>query len=302
MEEPARETVGPRDDGPHEHGGEAGWEETVGFRFFDPASGCAGTARVTVRPSDALAEAALHLFVPGGQIAAVLARQKGPRRGATSAGGLSLELEEPLRRWRVRCADTALLMDTYGRGTAVPIALDLAFETWTEPEGFVARSTAVDALRFVNVVSSGWFEQAGSATGSLRLGTRDVPIAGAAFRERVWGRGFSLRERWAVAFGPDLVIARTRFVLEGERHDGRWQRGRGITGAVRTQLERADDGSAAIATLEVPRDDGRLEILGESVATLAPSPDHPARAFLLAFSWDGRDALGLVEVGPEDAA
>lgn len=294
-----------RDDGIHEHGGEPAWSERVSFAFFDPAAGTGGVARTEFHPGEGIAEGTLTIFVGDGAIATVLAREETPGGGA-SVGRIKLDRYEPLEKWRVRCKDIALAFSGSSvgaggkrSGAAVQVDLDLTFEAWTRPVGSADRRKNVDDLGFVQVVSSGHFEQAGRFSGRMRVGGRATTMEGSGVRTRSWGardRTAQHEETWyAAAFGPGLSFG-LRIVALGDR---RWRHG---------WVQRGDD-LRSIATVHVEDDrQARARLVladdaGDEVTVQAetlqaiPMREGGARIrqAMTRFLVDDRETIGLVE-------
>jgi hypothetical protein len=180
--------IGPADDQPHEHGGEAGWEERLVFAASDAVSGYALTARMTHRPRDRTADAELELKLPGGEIARSLSRAQNAKRAELTVGRLAISIAEPLKRWSVACRDVALVLPGgEQRGIATQIDVAIEFEATSEPVGEADRRTEVDEQKFLSVVSRGAFTQQVRARGTLKVGANNVSFDGAGTRERRWG-------------------------------------------------------------------------------------------------------------------
>jgi len=284
--------IEPRDESPHEHGGEHEWIERVGFNFFDAASGLGGIASMEYRPGERRALAELDVFLPEGPIAVAMAKANEVRRAELSVGRMRFELEEALTRWRIRSNDVALVFPRGDdrRGVASPVELDLKFEASCEPAGEGGRRTDIDKQRFMSIVSFGSLEQPGRMTGTLKVGTRELSVDATGVRERVWG--VLGDEAWyAVAFGTDLAISSRRTSIGG-------------TPLVRDVVFR--DAPQPLDGLEVTRSDGRVEmvagdgpeaprIAGEIVATVPPaSTDATVRRAMVRYRWGERSALGLM--------
>lgn len=305
MDSAVAEPVEARDDATHEHGGAPGWRERISFNFFDRAAGFGGIARVEFRPGERIAEGGIQIFVPGGPIATVLAREDTPG-GGSSVGRIRLDRIEPLARWRLRCKDTALI---FGKGSgsragaAAPIDMDLGFEAWTPATGSVARRKAVDDLGFVQVVSSGHLEQAGRYSGRIRVGGRAVSFEGAGSRDRSWGArdltGHHTARWFAVAFGPTLAFG-IHVVSLGERQLRHgWVHADGEQRDVAVvHLETEERGSAVTGFRMIVTDAAadRYELTGETLEVIPVREGGVrTREAMTLFRLGEREALGLAE-------
>jgi hypothetical protein len=302
-----------RDERLHDHGDLPGWSERLQFCFFDISSGFGGIARVDVRTPDKRADGTLSVFMPGGALATVFAKAAtGPGDGL-SVDRILLDPEEPLTRWRIRCKDIALVFPNAGahglpragerHGSAAPIDLDLTFDAWMPPAGAVERKTEVNEAKFVNVVSTGHFEQAGRFTGRVRIGKRQAAIDGSGIRDRTWGPidpTAAHASRWfAAAFSPSLAFG-VRGVSLGfqDLHSG-WVLRDGVVREVKGfRLETENEGRTVKALrLSVTDAEGDIYTLdGESICTL-PLREGSARVnqSMTRFRLSDRETLGLAE-------
>jgi len=298
-----------RDDGTHEHGREPGWSERLVFAFFDPTAGVGGIARVEFHPGEQLAEGTLNIFVGDGAIATVLAREETPG-GGSSVGRIKLDRIAPLEKWRLRCKDIALVFPGASRGAqskrsgaAVQVDLDLAFEAWTPAAGSGERRKTVDELGFVQVVSSGHFEQAGRYSGRMRVGGRACTIDGSGVRARSWGtrdRTAQHRESWyAVAFGRGSSFSVRAVTLgdKGLRH-GWVAQGDEVRDLASLHIETEQRGRGMdIAHLRVIDHAGASWELQAEALEAIPLRDGPARVrqVMTRFRLGDREAIGLAE-------
>lgn len=214
------------DDAAHEHGGGQDWTERIAFNFFDPGSETGGVVSLEYRPGERRGVGEVDLFLPGGVVATSLARDANTKRSDLRVGRLAFECAQQMKRWTIRCADTALVMPGAGerRGVAAPIEIDLAFDAWTPAAGWGARRTEVNDLRFASIVSAGSFEQAGAYAGTVRTGTHTYEFNGHGFRERVWGRReYNPETYWqCAAFGEDLCVSAGRVCTGGNESKRDW--------------------------------------------------------------------------------
>lgn len=314
MAQQTTQPVEARDDTHHEHGNEPGWTERVQFAFFDTMSGFGGIARAEYLPRERTADATLTLFVPGGAVATVLAKDKDREPRSHSVGRLTLEPVEPLAKWSVRCKDIALVFpgasvtglpkvgERHGAGGQVDLDLDV--ELWCPPQGSVERTTDVDEMGFVRVVSGGHFEQPGRFAGRLRIGNRQTAIDGAGVRVRSWGARSTTSthaSRWfAASFSPSFAFSARGVTLGDKTMQSGWvltgEGVRAITG-VRAEVDYEGRAPAAVR-MQITDDAGaRHDVEGEAIVAL-PVREGRARIFqtMMRYRCDGREALGLAEL------
>ena len=297
--------IEPRDETPHEHGGEPGWSERLAFNFFDVSSGAGGVATLEYLPGERRGTGEVDLFLPSGAVATALARAHDVKRAEHAVGRISFTCDEQMKRWTIRCTDIALLFpnaesatlsaQTERAGKAAQIQLELTFDAWSDAAGWAARRTDVDEMKFAKIVSLGWFEQPGTIRGTMRVGTNEMPFDGSGFRERAWGRIEAAREdRWFVAaFGPDLSLSVGRITIDGEAAE----HSRIFHGS---RISHARAGDAHISdgefSLPIAEEHARHELTGRILATIPPR-DDAAKVYrsMTRFRLGAREALGLVE-------
>lgn len=181
--------ITPADDRPHEHGGEHGWQERLVFELHDPVNNYYLTIAMTHVPGDRKGDASVELKLPGGETAQSLHRAQNPKRGEHTIGRLAIAIDDPLKRVRISCKDTALVLPAgEQRGVAAPLELDLEVEALGEADGTTDRRTEISDQRFMSVVSRGRFTQSIRASGTLKIGTNDVSFNAVGTRTRAWGR------------------------------------------------------------------------------------------------------------------
>jgi hypothetical protein len=95
-------TVAPDDDLMHLPGDAATFNESMYFNLVHPASGIAAWCRLGNRPNEGYAEVTVCVYRPDGSIAFHHARPPIAGNDAFNAGGLSIDVIEPLQQLRVR--------------------------------------------------------------------------------------------------------------------------------------------------------------------------------------------------------
>ena len=176
------------DDRPHEHGGERGWQERLTFDLHDPVNNYFVAVVMTHMPGDRKADASVELKLPGGETAQSLHRAQNPKRAEHTVGRLAIDIEDPLKRLRLSCKDTALVLPGgEQRGVAAPLDLALEIEALGDADGTTDRKTEINDQRFMSVVSRGRFTQSIRASGTLKLGTNEIAFNAVGTRTRAWG-------------------------------------------------------------------------------------------------------------------
>src|SRR5437899_2301817 len=103
--------IGPEDEGLRSApgAGAEGFADAVTFAFGDGESGRFGLARIGLQPGAPAPASALALLFVDGEVATAVAQGElevaEPGWDAAEAGGVRMEVTEPLREWRVAVAD-----------------------------------------------------------------------------------------------------------------------------------------------------------------------------------------------------
>lgn len=302
--------IEPRDDAPHEHGGEQGWSERISFNFFD-AEGFGGIASMEFRPGERTADSALSLFLPEGAFATSLSKATDVKRAEMHVGRMRFETEQAGERWTLHCKDVALVFPTAEaaalkhqerHGAAAQIEVTLRFDAMGPLNGAATRTTEINDQGFTSVVSSGAFEQPGRYSGSLRVGNRRVEFSGRGFRERTWGvQPWTADAQpevswWSVAFDDDTAVSVWRRWVSGNQlgHAAVYRDGKTRT----PKWERREDvleGKGFVYVMDGEGDE-RIEIHAREVARIEPRAGEPpfVRA-MVRFRRGPDEALGLLE-------
>lgn len=285
------------DDRPHEHGGEHGWTESVGFTFADPA--IIGIVRATWDPAAQRAEADLLIRLEDGTLVRGSSRRSGVTPRETDLGGIVIDPTEPMQRWTLGLELTAIAFATRedGRmlpaGKSTPVHGSLSVRALAPADGFAARKQTITEQRFASIVSSGSFAQLIAAEGELKIGPRRLRLDALGVRTRTWG----VREmdpndaRLVVAFDPGHALWFHRALLGDAEIAVAGSIGT-ITVPDQLDVHRNDDGT--------PR---RLVLGGTSgdvLAALLAEPGETTDRLILRCRNGDREALGFAELAIRD--
>lgn len=184
-----RRSLEVHDDRPHEHGGEDGWKEHLGFTFSDPA--IIGSVRMSWEPIERKAEADLVIRLEDGVLARATARENEVKVREDSIGAFKVACPEQMRVWTLEFNLKGMLLaslnDASMMGRSVPVTGTLEFVALADADGSAARRRIITAQRFASIISSGSFAQPMKVTGSLRIGDRRMKLDGNGIRTRSWG-------------------------------------------------------------------------------------------------------------------
>ncbi len=209
----------PRDEYMHENTGEANFNESMYFNFFDEARGLGGFLRIGNRPNEKLAETTVCLFEPGGSVLFNFKRPEIATNERFDAGGTRFLVERPFEALRIgyegkacRLADPLAMSDprsAFAANPFVELRIDLGVRGVGPVFGGESRREAeVDAeLAFAR----GHYEQHHRASGEIEIEGRRIPFDGLGLRDHSWGpRSWQAPShyRWLTAnFGEELGFA-----------------------------------------------------------------------------------------------
>lgn len=213
-------TVGdldPEDDYMHAVSEDPSHNESMFFNFFDPRQRLGGFVRIGNRINEKHAEMTLCLFLPDGQVLLQWAKPRLESNAVFDAAGMRFEVLEPARRFRVTYSGKAVrLSDPYemkdpGKALRGNPSCDVELDMQIAGMGPMIGSRSGNprtAVIFLDGV--GHYQQALSASGTLRAGEDRWTIAGHGVRDhswgqRVWSSIFRDRSIW-LSFGPELTL------------------------------------------------------------------------------------------------
>ena len=214
----------PKDDFQHPVGEDPNWNESYYWVWADTKSEIAGFSRIGIKGNNGYMEALNGVCLGGTRIAFSHTRLPVKRdHTELSAGGLSYERIEPLKRWKLHMdGDVQDIPDgkilyaprkerPHGWYTSSRLKMALDFEVMSPPQAF--------NIKF----GQEHFEQFGRVSGTVQIAGIDAKINGYGLRDKSWGqRTWQLQEfdfptapgapmttgLWlAGAFGPDLGFA-----------------------------------------------------------------------------------------------
>ena len=234
----ARIRLEPRDEFMHENTGEARFNESMYFNFFDAAQRLGGFVRIGNRPNERHAETTICLYEPGGAVLFNFKRAEIADNERFDAGGMRFRVETPFEKLAVayggkacRLADP-LAMSEPGRAFKenpfVPVSLDLAITGVGPMYGGEPTEPRADDMEFAR----GHYEQHHRATGRIEIDGRSFAIDGFGLRDHSWGpRSWQAPAyyRWLTAnFGADFGFMGSHIVRQdgGETRGGYVHRGR----------------------------------------------------------------------------
>lgn len=232
----------PRDELMHENTGEANFNESMYFNFFDTAERIGGFVRIGNRPNERYAETTICVYEPGGPVLFNFKRAEIADNSRFEAGGMRFGVQTPFEKLSAsyegkacRLTDPRAMSEpgrAFKDNPFVPVSLDLAIDGvgpmfGGEPTERREESPDMEFAR-------GHYEQHHRATGSLEIDGRRYAIDGFGLRDHSWGpRSWQAPAyyRWLTAnFGADFGFMGSHVVRQdgGETRGGFVHRGRDL--------------------------------------------------------------------------
>ncbi len=253
-----------RHDLAHAVEGDTAWSESYYFNAYDPGTDSGFFTRIGIRPNEGTMDAAMSVWLPGGELAEYRAVKEQHEMVDTvlEVGAVRYQMLEELQSWRVTVdAELSTRPCTPGAGITVPatahpvrVALDARFDAVTPAIGTDGRPgggpRSAAAAAAAGTVGKGHLEQAGRWTGWLEVdGRRYAWTAAHGNRDRSWGPrrwGGPKMWRWfSINVGESMHLGGIRLGTDaGDLHRGWvWDGGRATSVAEwRLRTELADDG------------------------------------------------------------
>jgi hypothetical protein len=228
----------PRDELMHENTGEANFNESMYFNFFDAAERLGGFVRIGNRPNERHAETTICLYEPDGPVLFNFKRAEIADNARFEAGGMRFRVETPFQKLAVaydgkacRLADPRAMSEpgrAFKENPFVPVSLELAIAGVGPMFGGEPTEHRAGDMEFAR----GHYEQHHHASGRLAIDGRSYAIDGFGLRDHSWGpRSWQAPAyyRWLTAnFGADFGFMGSHVVRQdgGETRGGYVHRGR----------------------------------------------------------------------------
>lgn len=188
-------SVKPIDEYMHENTGEANFNESMYFNFYDRQQRCGGFARVGNRANENYAEVTVALYEPDGTALFNYKRPQIADNSAFDAGGMRFSVVEPFRQLQVSYEGRAVylarpleLEDPKRAFTTNPnVPVSLALDAFGLSPMYGGESSGEAPLSSDMVFAKGHYEQHYRAQGTLVIDGRQRTINGLGLRDHSWG-------------------------------------------------------------------------------------------------------------------
>ncbi len=245
----ARIRLEPRDEYLHENTGEANFNESMYFNFFDAAQRRGGFVRIGNRPNERYAETTICLYEPDGSVLFNFKRAEIADNARFDAGGMQFRVDTPFERLGAsyrgkacRLADPLAMNEpsrAFKDNPFVPVELDLAIQGVGPMFGGEPTEHKAGDMEFAR----GHYEQHHRARGELVIDGARYAIDGFGLRDHSWGpRSWQAPAyyRWLTANFGASSASWARHVVRpdgGETRGGFLHRGRELVLVRDIQIE-----------------------------------------------------------------
>src|SRR5215207_3553305 len=189
----------PTDEYPHDPGGAQNYNESMYFNAFDLERELGGWFRIGNRVNEGYAEMSVCLYLPGRRVAFMFARPHISTNDALDAGGLRVDVIEPLARLRVTYEGEVVMLDEPDQMTdprrafrdnphlPANVALDFrgVSPVWG---GRPVRDGGADIeVDPAQSFATAHYEQHMAVTGTIVVGDEAFTLDGLGLRDKSWG-------------------------------------------------------------------------------------------------------------------
>jgi hypothetical protein len=314
-------TLSPRDEFPHRPDESPNFNESVYVNAFDSSGRVGGWMRIGNRVNEGYAELSVVLYLPDGRVACQFGRPNIEANDRFAAGGLSVEIVEPLNRLTMRYEgdlmlldDPELLREPRKLGPAPRVAGEVVFATTGCSPIHGGSPTLPDQpTMYGRDFSLNHFNQHVRVAGHIRVGAETWTLTEArGWRDHSWGPRYWQAIWWYRLFIANFADGRAFMLLKITDRAGRSRRvGVVLVDGVYEDIldmdvttEWSDRQDPVSVTLGV-RTANRREIVTGEILTLAPLRNRrPAGDEILVsriaegftrFTWNGAVGYGMTE-------
>ncbi len=228
----------PQDEYTHTPDAASNYNESMYFNMFDPAQKVGGWFRIGNRPNEGYAETSVCLYLPDGRVGFMFGRPKIENNDEMNAGGLRIEIVEPLKKLKVHFEGKVLLLDkpfdmanpsqAYKNHPTVPCSVELDYEGVSPMFGGETVKEDGSSLEIdpEKSFAKAHYEQHMAANGTISIGDESWSVSGFGLRDKSWGPRHWQAINWyrwlPMNFGRDFGMMISIVTNEEgvERHGG----------------------------------------------------------------------------------
>ncbi|HMM75292.1 MAG TPA: hypothetical protein PJ986_06270 [Gammaproteobacteria bacterium] len=313
--------LSPTDEFPHAPTAESNFNESVYVNAFDPARRMSGWMRLGNRVNEGHAELSVCLYLPDGRIACQFQRPAIAHNEAFEAGGLSVEVREPLRELEMRYTGELLVIGDPGllrspkrlfaEARRAPASVRWQHVGTSPVHGGVPKDPAQPTL-YGRDFSLGHFNQHTRVTGEIRIGDETWPVDGYGWRDHSWGPRYWQNILFDRLYMANFGAERGIMLLKIANRDGAVRRG-GVLQIGDRYEEIADldvhnewnDAKDPVSFILTARTARRSAVIRGRILNCAPLRNRREEGGAVLESriaecfteleWDGRQGFGMTE-------
>jgi hypothetical protein len=316
------------DDSMHPNTGEANFNESAYYNFYDSHVRLGGFVRLGNRPNEGYAEMTVCLYLPDGSVAFMFARPEIAANDRFAAGGLAFTVNVPFKEHAVRYDGSCVMLArpleladpkrAFTENPHRPVAIDLRYEGLSPGFGGEPREerdgkwVGLRAEKSGQEFARGHLEQHGRAVGKVVVDGVEHAVDGHGLRDHSWGPRYWQAPqyyRWlTMNFGADAGIAAALTVQrDGRSIEGGYIYRRGEPNRLigRVEIETASGGPDGLHERLVaafaPVDGGPIERVTGRVLNMVPLRNRRAGVTtriaegLTEWRWGSRTGYGWSE-------
>lgn len=196
---PVTLVVDPADEYPHEPDDAPNYNESMYVNAFDVGREVGGWFRIGNRVNEGYAEVSVCVYLPGGRVGFAFARPSIGSNDAMDAGGLRIDVVEPLRHLTVRYRGKVCVLDEPEQMTDPRTAF--TENPWVDAEVdldvrgvspiYGGRPVHEDGSEVATDAETSFakahYEQHCRTTGTIRVGDEVLEVDGLGLRDKSWG-------------------------------------------------------------------------------------------------------------------
>ena len=213
-----RYALDPSDEHNHSAGDIDNFNESMYFNAFDSDGRCGSWFRMGNRINEGFAELSVCIYLPDGRVGFNFKRPRIDTNERFDAGGMKIEIVEPLVRQRVTYEGKICLLDrphemadpkrAFTENPMVDCAVDVMFTGISPIHGGRPVDAEGNDVDTGSDFAKAHYEQLSSAVGTITVGDETFNINGFGVRDKSWGPRFWQSVYWyrwlPMVFGPDF--------------------------------------------------------------------------------------------------
>ena len=232
-----RYSLDPADEHNHDAGDVVNFIESMYFNAFDREGRTGSWFRMGNRVNEGYAEMTVCVYLPDGRVGFNFKRPKIATNSGFDAGGMKIEIIDPLVSQRVTYSGKVCLLDrpnemanpkrAFTENPMVDCTVDILFSGVSPIHGGKPVDADGNDVETGSTFAKAHYEQLSSATGTITVGDESYSIDGFGVRDKSWGPRYWQSVYWyrwlPMVFGPDFGMTPS-FIGSptGKTHQSGW--------------------------------------------------------------------------------